>query len=361
MPRLLLLTLLSFVMATVCGCGGDAATSSSPSQENAAPASRQFDTPEAVYVAMVEATKNKDYKTMAELSTPDTQALMAGGMIFGAGFMTIEDENKEKELKELLGRHGIDMDDEAEPPADMSPEEAMKAMVEPVEDLPTFIDEIMTWMDKNSDDDSGGFAELGELGEVTVDGDSASAGGETDQGPQPIEFRKLDGSWRVHLPMDGPGGGDMPPELGLEEPEDDGTPGLGTLWYGDKAVKLQHAMAYKSKFFDDPCTVVLLTARPTSERDLNNLKKMLTEEGNDDAFFARGPHVKLSLDENGELMFMFAWIDNMSINSNSGVEVDIQIEGDRVQGSADMPEAQEIADEEYRFEATFDVELMQPE
>ena len=47
-------------------------------------------------------------------------------MIFGAAFLTIDDENKEKELKELLGRHGIDMDDEEEPPADMSPEEAMK-------------------------------------------------------------------------------------------------------------------------------------------------------------------------------------------------------------------------------------------
>ena len=69
MPRLLLLTLLSFVTITSSGCGVDAISSASSPQEGAAFAGQPFDTPDAVYVAMVEATKNKDYKTMAALST----------------------------------------------------------------------------------------------------------------------------------------------------------------------------------------------------------------------------------------------------------------------------------------------------
>nr|ACS68541.1 hypothetical protein [uncultured bacterium FLS18] len=364
MPRLLLLTLLSFVMTTVCGCGGNTATedaTTSSTQENGTLAGQQFDTPEAVYAALTEAAKNKDYKTVASLNTTDSQIAMAGGSIFGASFMTAGDENKEKELKELLDRHGIDMDAEEEPPDDpenATPEAMMKAMTAPIKDLPTFIGEIMAWMDKNSDDAGGGFPEMRELREVTIDGDSANAVLETDMGPRPFEFRKVNGSWLVHIPTEG-AGGDMPPDF--DEPEDDGTPGLGTLWYGDKAIKLRHALAYKSKFFDDPCTVVLLTARPVYDRDMNNLKQMLKEDGSDDAFFASGPNVKLSLDAEGKLMFMFAWVDNMSINTNSGVDMDVEIEGNRVHGTAAMPEAQEIADSEYRFEVTFDVELMQPE
>ncbi len=273
--------------------------------------------------------------------------------------MTMGDESKEKELTELLGRHGINLDEEEpEPSADVSPADMMMEMTKPIKDIPDFLGQLSAWMNKNGEDRNGGFAKLGELGDVTIEGDTAKAISQTDMGPQPIEFRLVSGSWLVHLPMDGPrpGSGDTD----FEEP-DDGTPGLGTLWYGDKEIKLRHALAYKSKFFDDPCTVVLLTAKPVYDRDMNNLKQMLKDEGNDDAFFASGPHVKLAIDADGKLLSMFAWVDNLSINRNDGVDVDVKMDGNRVHGTAGLAEPDEVAGTEYRFQAEFDTELIQPD
>ena len=50
----------------------------------------------------------------------------------------------------------------------------------------------------------GAFAEMGDLSDVTIDGDTAKAVSKTEFGDQPIEFRKTENGWVVHLPIGGP-------------------------------------------------------------------------------------------------------------------------------------------------------------
>ena len=374
MPRLMIPMVLSLAMF---GCGGgsstdeasssDAAGSSSPAAGGAAStgssdASSGSATPEATFAAFQQAAKDNDWKTAASLMSPESQAMLAGMSVIGSSFVPLEDPAKQKELEALLTKHGIDLTaNEKEPtPEELAggQEAMMMSLTESIPDKPAFIAEINAWMQKNSDEPGGGlsdqFANLGELSDLKVEGDSAAAQIKTEFGPQPIEFRKSGDSWVVHLPTDSPGEARM---SDFEEP-DDGTPGIGTFWLGEESAKLRQAIAYPSTFFDDPCTVVLLTSRPLPERQLEELKRMLKEDGNDDAFFPRGTHLKVSLDEAGEVVSLFGWAEGMSINGNQGVDVDLTIEGDRVQGKIAMPEAKEIFDTSYRFEADVDAEVL---
>ncbi len=365
--RRVLFTLL-IAMPFICGCGGDSKENGSGDSDSTANSSAgpKYDTPEAAYKGFAAAAKKDDYGTLMSAMTPDSQSTMAFGMIMSASFMTMDEdekarETKEKSLSELLGKHGINLEDEEEPDPNedlenYDPQKEMLEMTKPIKDMPEFASQLAAWMKKNGEKDGGPFPDFRELGKVTVDGDSAKATFDSDMGKQPIEFRKLDGSWRVHIPDERPGG------AGLEEEEEVNTdaPSLGTLSYGDKVIHLRHATAYKSKFFDDPCTVVMLTTRPLYEREMNDLTEMLKETGSDEGMYVRGPKVKLTLDEKGELQFLFAWVDNMSINRNGGVITDIQIEGDRVHGRAAMAEPDEVAGTSYDFDVVFDTQLIQP-
>ncbi len=88
---------------------------------------------------------------------------------------------------------------------------------------------------------------------------------------------------------------------------------------------------------------------------------MLQAEGNDDAFFVRGPNLKLTFDEQGELMFVFAWADNKSINTNTAAEVGVEIEPQKVHGKVAMSEPDELGEMTYQFSAEFDLPLTGPE
>ena len=76
-------------------------------------------------------------------------------------------------------------------------------------------------------------------------------------------------------------------------------------------------------------------------------------------FFRIGPNIRLSIDADGNLVDMFAWIDNVSMGLSDHTEVDIQIDGNRIHGNAAITEPQTARDLEFRFDAAFDVELMQ--
>ena len=76
-------------------------------------------------------------------------------------------------------------------------------------------------------------------------------------------------------------------------------------------------------------------------------------------FFPSGPNIRLLIDSDGNLVDMFAWIDNVSMGLSNHTEVDIQIDGTRIHGNASITEPQKARDLEFRFDAAFDVELMQ--
>ncbi|MEX2142532.1 MAG: hypothetical protein WD894_24980 [Pirellulales bacterium] len=161
----------------------------------------KFDTPEAAFNAFQKAMEAEDWQAAARCLTPESQATMADGLIFGSSFATFGDTEKAKDLKQLLKRYEIDMDAEPKEPADKDAA-AMPSFVADVENKPALIEDLFAWLNKNSTSGSPTF-EIKNLGEVKIDGDEATAMAETERGDQPVEFRKVDGGWLIHLPNGG--------------------------------------------------------------------------------------------------------------------------------------------------------------
>ena len=347
-------TVLLLGAVALLGCGGDASESSGSEGEAAAPAASAppasgtpaSNTPEEVFAAFRTATQENDMPTVVSLLTPPSQGMMTIGLVMSASFMTIEDESKQESLDAIFRKHIADWDDESEV---IGENEGPEAIVAAIDDMPGFVREVSDWIDANGGDGEGGFQEIGELGEVTISGDTASAQIETEMGPQPIEFHNVGGAWRIHLPG---------PETGGAGPiEDDGTPGLGSLWLDDQQFKLRDVVAYETKFFDDPVTVILFTERKINDAQLGKLRTMVAA-GGDDEFFVSGPNVKLTLDETGDLVGLFAWADNYSINGTDGVEIALSRSGDSISGKAGMPSPGTIFDSTYRFDVDFETEII---
>ncbi len=228
-------------------------------------------TPQAAYAAFKKAALAQDWGTAAGLLSDESQDMLAASMMLGASFMTMGTPEKEKSLEKLLARHGMNLDDEPQGPANGPGD-----LVAEVKDKQAFIRDISAWIAKHGDDEGMPLASLGELSNLETDGDHATATADTENGPQPIEFVNNGGSWRLHLPMDGPEQGpganedfssyeDADAEAAAMADDDaEHGPRVGTLTVDGRDYALRHGLAYKSTFFDDPCTVVLLTARPRS-------------------------------------------------------------------------------------------------
>jgi hypothetical protein len=341
--------LLLLVGLALPGCGGETSEPSGPAETAAAASAPAANTPEEAFAAFVEATQKNDMPTVVSLLSPESQGMMTIGLVMSASFMTVGDEGKEKSLDTLMRKHISDWDDASDPTDEGAGPEAI---LESIADLPGFVRELSAWMAANGDDESG-FQVLGELGEVTVAGDRATAQVQTEDGPQPVEFRNIDGQWRIHMPgpEEGMAGGAPAPVA------DDGTPGLGALWIDDRPYKLRDVVAYRTTFFDDPVTVLLFTERKVTDGQLGKLKTMLAA-GGDDEFFISGPNLKLTVGESGELVSLFAWAENLSINGSEGAQLTMTRSGDRLRGTAAMAEPGEIFDSTYRFEVEFDTELV---
>ncbi len=173
-------------------------------------------------------------------------------------------------------------------------------------------------------------------------------------GPQPIEFLKIDGKWRVQLAT-GPPPQPSIDELGMDF-EDTGDGEIGSMQLGEQASGLNHAFAYRAKFFDDPCIVLVLTTLEVSDETKAELQAQLKEDPENTHFFADGPHVSLTLTPEGELMSMLVWIDNKSMSGNRGPAVDVVIEDDTISGRVGMA-PKKFGDDELQFKAEFDADI----
>ena len=137
--------------------------------------------------------------------------------------------------------------------------------------------------------------------------------------------------------------------------------GAATLWIGKKEYKLNHLIAYKSKFYeDDPnlFTMVMATEKAVANSEIEKLKQSLAKNGTDDDFFLFVPNIKLTFDPDGGLMHFHGWADNKSLNGGSDVEAEITEKAGVVTGKAVMPEAAKFFEETYRFEMNFAVKLL---
>jgi len=199
MKRILLL------LAAVCvlpGCGDD-----EPATENASVGQAGFETPEAAFEAFQKAGTSGDYSGMVDCLTPESQEAMVVMIALPLGFMAAFDSEKEEAVKKLFAKHGVSPDDE-DPDA-----------IKQIPDKGAFIADCMKWLDENSDEESMTPLGMGELGKVTITGNTASASLTTEDGStDDVDFQKINNRWFVKL--------DMEPKLSTIETT--GDPDFGT-------------------------------------------------------------------------------------------------------------------------------------
>jgi len=188
------------VIPLLSGCGGCSPT--------------KHDSPEAAFDALQEAAQEGDWETAMQQMTEQSQAKMAGGLVFGLGMMAAFDPKSKDEVESLLKEHGLDPDAEEddEPIHGNDMEAALKKMTDPIEDKPAFIADAIALMKKLNKKEGGSSFDfpVGKLEDLKVDGNSATAvivvSKKGKEEREPVEFRKVDGGWLVHIPDEALGG-----------------------------------------------------------------------------------------------------------------------------------------------------------
>lgn len=192
------------ILILLAGCGSD----EEAKQENKKPevAKAGYDSPEAAFRALKSAFVQDDWKTAASCMDKTSQDMLAGSMVFGVDFVAT-DGKKRKEVEKLFKKHGIKPNEEG----DVDFSGGMASLAADVKDKPAFIAEVFEFIKRNSDDDFDGPGRIGKgsLTGLNTKGNSATATVKVkDAKNEPIEFRKIDGRWFVHLPEKKFGAGD---------------------------------------------------------------------------------------------------------------------------------------------------------
>ena len=338
MFRLVMSSIWLLVVATIVGCGSG----------KKAPT---YESPEAAFKAFSQAMQVQDYPRAISATSGESQSLIASGLVMEVAFVEIEDKAKKELRDSLLKKHAVDLSNLAD-----------DTLLKSVKDIPALVSELTEWMKENADGSSQpGFPDFGELDKVTVDGGKATAQVDTKRGWRPIEFRKVDGHWVVHLPKN---------SSPTSPVKDDGTPGIGTLWIGDKEYKLREATAYPAKdAFGKTCTTLIFTERKKSPKQLDTMKEMLREKGSVSVSFSLGGHIVLTLDKDNKLTDRYIWAENVSLSGSSGVEVTVKRDGNRISGKAVKKEAEADSTQKHepidgrgqlrhRFEVEFDTQVI---
>ena len=153
--------------------------------------------------------------------TDESQDVFVGGMVMvsvmmkglaeafsGLGWEGDDTKNEFAKLEEVMKKHGITEEflktiEEVKPAI---PEDAIKALIKPVKDKPEFVADMFEAFDSLGDDKQDanpGNGFMGELTELKIDGDSATAVvvGKKDgkERKQDMSFKKIDGGWLIHL------------------------------------------------------------------------------------------------------------------------------------------------------------------
>ena len=220
-----------WLCCTGCGGGNESppAQTDSGGQQSASPqtgagadpaAAAPMDasnSPEAVFAAMKQALQQDDWQAAAGFMTEDSQAMLAGSLVFMGGLAAAFGAENAGDIEALLQKHGITEQSMSEPPEGIDPTEPlgmMKALTAGIKDKPAFIGEMIAWMDQQGDGSEVPDFSKAELSDLSIDGETATATVANIEEAQPIEFRRVNGTWLVHLPdehfeMAGGAGGEM--------------------------------------------------------------------------------------------------------------------------------------------------------
>ncbi len=186
--------------------------------------SKTYDSPQAAFDAATAAATKEDWGTFMSCLTDDSQDKFTFGVAFGAmfvkGFAGMDKEKGKdvaKAIVDAIAKHGVTeahLDQLANDRANKKlapPEERdlVRKLVQPINDKAGFVADMLAAMKKAGNKQSTE-AMGGDLKDVKVEGDKAAGtvvrkkGGKDTQ--EPIEFRKVDGGWKIELP-DKPLGG----------------------------------------------------------------------------------------------------------------------------------------------------------
>ena len=200
-----LFLLCSLVLFTGCSKKDGAETSNadstqSDSSDGESTSTKKYESPEAVFAAFQKAAEKDDMPAAIKLTTKESQQAIAGSMVFALSMVAAFDPEKGGEIEAMIREHGVTEEEENEPPEGLdlnSPVAMVKAMGAMLDDPVAFVSDAVELMDGESQANE--FAN-GELIDLQVDGDSAAAMIESDNEQQPIEFRKVDDGWLIHIP-----------------------------------------------------------------------------------------------------------------------------------------------------------------
>ncbi|HMO87014.1 MAG TPA: hypothetical protein PKC18_19065 [Lacipirellulaceae bacterium] len=212
-PRRLQIVLVALVatsqLALGCRDGADAR-----------PAAAPFATPEACFAAMQEAARDKDIGAMCDCMTADSQRALAGILVAAGSMfkmvaaMTAQaDADAQAALDavvEVMHRHNVTdeaMQRLAADPAAINDPAAVLQLADAVPDARAFIVDMFAAMQESGQ--GAQFSDQlhdqieGQLQDVAIDGDQATAVVVTPEGPAPLAFRRSDGQgWKLHISLD---------------------------------------------------------------------------------------------------------------------------------------------------------------
>jgi len=128
----------------------------------------------------------------------------------------------------------------------------------------------------------------------------------------------------------------------------------GTLTIGTDTYNLANVVGYRMKRSDEPMTTIVLSEKPLN---MTKLKAALGKEAADN-YFEFIPQVALTIDADDNATSLSIWADNVSISGNDNLDGDIVIEDGRARGTARLAKPGEFLDREYKFELSFDVDIL---
>jgi hypothetical protein len=154
--------------------------------------------PQAVAKALQEAGKNDDFRKIVPLIHPDDRPMMAMVMLLAGGMAAAFSEDAEstqKEFQAILAKHGLgQLSELPEPEGKEAAQTAATKLFKNV-DLLALIPDLFDFMNKHMKQPKKEVIEPGEIKDLQVEGDSATALA----GDEKVRFGRVGDRWYVRM------------------------------------------------------------------------------------------------------------------------------------------------------------------
>lgn len=175
--------------------------------------------PESVAAAAKKAIDEKDMGAFYDCLTVESQNVLAGTAVMVGSMMKLmagmgalggpevqaEAQQDAAEMTAILEKHGVTEESlkGASPnPAMMGDPQAISGLADAVQDKRALVHDVFTLLDKLREGDSDmGSQFTGELKDLKIDGDRATAKLMTPRGEEELDFHKTADGWKLHIDM----------------------------------------------------------------------------------------------------------------------------------------------------------------